>query len=153
MLIQNNLSTLNKILGSALLTGFSKYFPGTLSSLLIVPLFWFIKSLSLGVFILIFIILIGYAFYSVPLFEKRYGKDPSCYTVDEVVATYLLLFIVGKYDFNYLTAFILWRCVDIFKPFYINRLQKISGALGVLLDDIAAVIITILLLYVLQKIF
>jgi phosphatidylglycerophosphatase A len=130
------------------MVGFIRYFPGTLSSLLVLGFYEMIKSLDYASFFLIFIIFITYSFFSVPFFEKKYGKDPSCYTFDELIGTYLLLFIIYNYDFNVMIGFVLWRIIDIYKPFYIKKLQNLKGAYGVVLDDLAAVGVTCLLLWV-----
>lgn len=80
----------------------------------------------------------AYLFYSVPFFEEEYGKDPSCYTMDESIATFILIFVIQRTGLNLWVGFISWRLLDIFKPFFIGKLQQLKGGWGVLADDLAA---------------
>lgn len=65
-------------------------------------------------------------------------KDDKRIVIDEVCGI-MLLYLLLPGSYVYLTAgFILFRCLDILKPYPINRLQSIRGSLGIMLDDIIA---------------
>ena len=74
--------------------------------------------------------------------ETYWGEDPSKVVVDEMVGVWIPLLVVNnnnKYYFYYaLTALILFRLFDIFKPLGIRKMEAIKGGWGIMLDDILA---------------
>jgi phosphatidylglycerophosphatase A len=80
-------------------------------------------------------------------------NDPGCIVIDEIAG--MVVALVGL-PFNPITVvigFIIFRILDIFKPFPIRDLDKrIPGGLGVVADDVAAGIITNLLLRIIIRI-
>ncbi len=69
-------------------------------------------------------------------FEKIYGKDPGQCVIDEVVGTWISLLFVPKQLWIILTAFFIWRVLDIIKPFPARKAEKLNGGLGIVLDDV-----------------
>ncbi|WP_434779850.1 phosphatidylglycerophosphatase A family protein [Neisseria sp. Ec49-e6-T10] len=70
---------------------------------------------------------------------------------DEIVAMLLLLCCVPLSWFWWLMAFICFRIFDALKPWPISYFdQHVHGGLGIMLDDILAVIPSIVVLYVLS---
>ncbi|MBN8837251.1 MAG: phosphatidylglycerophosphatase A [Sphingobacteriia bacterium] len=134
---------IQKIIGSALYTGYSPLFPGTISSLLVLIAYPIIGKLNIFFFVggVIFIILL--ALFSYPFFKNSYGEDAPAFTLDEVLATYILLWLIEPLKLNLIAAFILWRLLDIFKPLGIKKVDNIKNISGVMLDDILAVAYTI----------
>ena len=64
--------------------------------------------------------------------------DPSFVVIDEV-AGMLCALSLNEPDFmRILVCFLLFRLLDIFKPWPINRLERLPGAWGVMADDVAA---------------
>ena len=73
---------------------------------------------------------------------------------DEMATMFTILLFQPMNWQNWLLAFILFRCFDIFKPLPISYIDKnISGGLGIMLDDIVAGVATIICLLVLGQIF
>jgi phosphatidylglycerophosphatase A len=71
--------------------------------------------------------------------EKLYGHDPSCVVLDEVVGMQVILVgATGVSLWGLLAAFLLFRVIDIAKPFPVNRSQNLAGGLGVVMDDVLA---------------
>ena len=65
------------------------------------------------------------------------GKDPQCIVADEYLT--LSIVIIGLNSPLFLiTGFIFHRIFDIIKPYPINKLQNLSGGLGVVADDLVA---------------
>jgi phosphatidylglycerophosphatase A len=68
-------------------------------------------------------------------------KDPSIVVIDEVAGQMIALlsgpFWVPTW-WSVLTAFILFRAFDIWKPYPIRRLEALESGLGIMLDDVAA---------------
>jgi len=73
-------------------------------------------------------------------------KDPGIVVVDEVAG--MLVAAIGQpRGWGWLlAAFLLFRLLDIWKPFPIRRLQAWPGGLGVVADDLLAGLFATLLL-------
>ena len=67
-------------------------------------------------------------------------KDPPQAVVDEVIGQLLVfLFIPFGFEWFYIvSAFLLFRLFDIWKPYPIDSLQNLPGGIGVCADDILA---------------
>jgi phosphatidylglycerophosphatase A len=68
-------------------------------------------------------------------------KDPSIVVIDEVAGQMIALlsgpFWVHTW-WSILTAFLLFRGFDIWKPYPIRRLERLESGLGIMLDDVLA---------------
>jgi len=132
------ISLLEKLIGSGLFTGFITVAPGTIASLaaLIVYLIPGFDTPSILILLITLSILVG-----VPVadkFESVYGKDPKQCTIDECAGMWITLLFMPKKIWWLALAFLIWRFMDIVKPFPIKKLEKIKGGWGVMLDDILA---------------
>jgi phosphatidylglycerophosphatase A len=68
-------------------------------------------------------------------------KDPGFVVIDEVAGQLITLLAISfdQPDLNrILTALLLFRVFDIWKPFPIRRIEKLPGGTGIVLDDVAA---------------
>lgn len=133
--------------------GFKWPAPGTIGSIIGIGTFVlfyyslntfspFLYALLLGLAVYGSIVLCGEA-------EKRLGqKDPPAVILDEIVA--IPFCFIGLDVFLYksnvwlvlLGGFVLFRLFDIFKPFPIYLLQRLPGGLGIVVDDLAAALLT-----------
>ena len=87
------------------------------------------------------------AVWSADIIEKRSGiHDPSIVVIDEVAGMWCSLLAVPQIPWHYVTAFVIFRLIDIAKPGPIRRLQKWPGGWGITMDDLAAGMVTILML-------
>ena len=79
--------------------------------------------------------------------------DPGEVVVDEVAGQWIPLLVAGANPLYYAIAFLLFRLFDIWKPWPIGWLDKnIKGAFGVMVDDIAAGLVAMGGLILLQKV-
>ncbi len=73
-------------------------------------------------------------------------KDAGQIVMDEVCGQILTFVFIapylarlgGQWRWWMIPGFVLFRAFDIFKPYPINRLQGLTGGLGVMMDDILA---------------
>jgi phosphatidylglycerophosphatase A len=65
-------------------------------------------------------------------------EDPAEVVIDETAGQLLTLFLLPATGFNLCLGFILFRLFDILKPYPIQRLEKIGGGSGIVLDDLLA---------------
>ena len=67
------------------------------------------------------------------------GKsDPSVVVIDEVVGIWIALAGASTGNLHLAAAFLFFRLFDIWKPGPIDRLQRLPGGWGIMLDDLAA---------------
>jgi phosphatidylglycerophosphatase A len=137
------------VIGSGLYTGFSPYMPGTVGSFAAVLIYLIpgFENPTLMLFFIIFFTAIG-----IPIagkFEKVYGKDPRQCTIDEFVGTWISLLFVPKRAILIVTAFIIWRLLDIFKPFPASNLENLKGGIGIMFDDIVSGLYSLIIIHIL----
>ena len=73
-------------------------------------------------------------------------KDPGEVVSDEVAGFMVTLYLL-PFSWPFLAGgFVLFRLLDILKPFPIRRLERLPGGAGVVLDDVAAGILANLIL-------
>jgi phosphatidylglycerophosphatase A len=68
--------------------------------------------------------------------------DDKRIVIDEVCGMWFALMLLPKTLVVYIAAFVLFRFFDIKKPFFINSLQVLQNGLGITFDDVAAGIVT-----------
>ncbi|MEO0086670.1 MAG: phosphatidylglycerophosphatase A [candidate division WOR-3 bacterium] len=121
---------------STFFLGFLPGAPATYASFFALVFPFLIKNSYL--YILFFV---GYFFLSVFIInelEKEWGKDNKKITADEVLGILTTFFFLPINFKILLLGFFLFRFYDIFKFSFIRKIEKISGGLGVILDDILA---------------
>lgn len=73
--------------------------------------------------------------------ENDWAEDDRRIVIDEAAGMLIALFMLPHSALLYFTAFLLFRLLDIFKPFPVRAFEKIGGGAGVMMDDIASGII------------
>ena len=123
-----------------------KYAPGTIASLIILIIWYFIpNSIIIQLSILCFHLLFGF-YFCFQFTKNNLEKDPSYIVIDEVVGMMIGLFLLPKNIPIYIMAFILFRFFDIIKPSIIDRSQNFKFGIGIMADDIISGILTLLII-------
>jgi phosphatidylglycerophosphatase A len=125
--------------------------PGTLGSLIGLALGFLLAGIQLPPAIILTVLFIGFAVWIAHAAEKTLKKkDPGCIVIDEVAG--MVVTLIGL-PFNLTTAvigFIIFRILDILKPFPIRTLDKrLGGGIGIVADDVVAGIFANIILRVL----
>lgn len=132
------------------------YAPGTLASLVaVVVSYYFPLQGVLGGLFLGCMVLLGWIA-ATRAIKVLGSQDPGIVVIDEIVAMQLICFYLPRQAtvLSYVAAFVVFRILDIAKPFPINTVeQKISGGLGIMLDDLVAAVVTIIFLSVVTNCF
>ncbi len=141
------LNNLEKIIGSGFYSGYFPVAPGTAGSL-VALLIYFIPGFSNPLFMIAAILAATWmGVYVSGRFEDVYGKDPAFCVIDEFVGMWISLLFLPKVFWIILVAFILWRVMDIVKPYPANKCEEIKGGWGIMLDDIVAGIYTLIIMH------
>lgn len=126
--------------------GLAPYAPGTVGTLLALPLYWLIAPhLAAMEFLIALAALFGLGIWACERTGRALGvADHGGMVWDEVVAFLLVLFFVPATLLWQATAFILFRVFDIFKPPPIRYYERIfKNGFGVMLDDLVAAFYTL----------
>jgi phosphatidylglycerophosphatase A len=135
-----------------LATGFNigniPFAPGTFGSILGLGLCFVLARLKISLAVICIVLFIAMAVRIAAEAEKLLKqKDPGCIVIDEIAG--MAVTFVGL-PFNLTTAligFMIFRILDISKPFPIRTLDKrVSGGVGIVIDDVVAGIFANLLL-------
>jgi phosphatidylglycerophosphatase A len=128
---------------SALATGFGSGYapvaPGTAGSLVGVLLFWPLARLPLGWILattgLVFFLGVAAA----TRVARSVGlEDPGIVVVDEVVGMWIALLLVPLTPLNVACAFVLFRIMDVVKPYPARDFEQLPGGWGIMADDVMA---------------
>lgn len=74
--------------------------------------------------------------------------DPGFVVIDEVAGQLITLFLIPVSWTNAIAGFLIFRLMDILKPFPAGRAEKMHGGWGIMLDDVIAGIYANLVLQV-----
>lgn len=141
-----------QLLACGLGTGAMPVAPGTFGTLLAVPLYWFMQSLSLVWYIgltgLLFVLGIWLCGHTA---DKLGVHDHGGIVWDEVVGYLITMTFAPKGWVWIMLGFLLFRLFDIVKPWPIRWLdQHVSGGFGIMVDDVLAGVYALLALYAVQ---
>ena len=146
---ENRPSSLNWITAFIATGGFSGYAPvapGTAGAFVCAVLAWFVLpevtfaggAGPVSVMLLSIVAFIILAVWAAGAAEPVYGKDASRIVIDEFAGFILAIAFLPKTVLVYIAAFLLFRLLDIVKPFPARRLESVPGGLGIVLDDVVA---------------
>lgn len=147
---------LKEILATGLFSGYIPVMPGTMGTLVGVLVYILLSPLA-AVYYLALILLIIVAVRVSDYAEKHIFrvKDAPHIVIDEIVGFLLAMtsfpFQPTIDSIKYLViGFVLFRVLDIWKPYPIRQSQKLEGGLGVVMDDLLAGVYTNLFLQFLR---
>ncbi len=127
---------------TGLFVGYSPIAPGTLGSVLGIVLYSIFPK---GVYVFLLYILLTYLAIKLSGESRELflEEDSERIVIDEVLGMWLALIITGSHNFTHiLEAFLIFRFLDVYKPMYVDRMERFEGGLGVVLDDVWAGLIT-----------
>ncbi len=133
-------------IGTGFLSGYSPFAPGTAGSLVALLIYLIPGFENLIVMLTAIVIATICGIYLGGKFENVYGKDPSLFVLDEFVGTWIALIALPKTLIIVTFSFILWRLLDILKPFPARQMEKLNGGWGIMFDDIVSGFFTLVLM-------
>ena len=147
-------SRLGWLLGSAFGCGLSPVAPATVSSFAAVSLYYFIPVPGDSI-ILYSMIGVGFVIgvWATGTLSTATRPDPSLAVMDEVIGMWAHCLLLPKSILWLVAAFLLFRILDVVKPWPINRLERLPGGLGIMADDLAAGLVGALILNTARMVF
>ena len=119
--------------------------PGTWGSLAAVISWWlWLQYLNPLVFIVLIITIFTIGVFATNIIiDHTDEKDPSRVVIDEVAGQWLGLLMLPDSVLYIFGAFILFRFLDILKPWPIRQLEQFPKGWGIMLDDMLAGLLTL----------
>lgn len=126
--------------------GYSPVASGTVGSLVTVVAIWLLPLTLLRTAVaLVVVTLLG--IWAGGRVERVLGrKDPGVIVIDEVAGMLLSVIGLPRSLPVLITAFLLFRLFDIWKPFPARESQALTGGMGVMVDDLIAGLYTLVLI-------
>ena len=118
--------------------------PGTFGSVLGLVLCYFLSKIGILPSLFIAVSFVFCAMWIAHEAEKiLQTKDPGCIVIDEIAGIILTLSGLPFNITSVTLGFLVFRALDIWKPYPIRLLEnKFSGGIGIVLDDVAAGILS-----------
>lgn len=125
--------------------------PGTIGTLVAIPVYLLLSSYSpLSYLIIVTMLYVAGVYICGQTAKDNNAKDPGYIVFDEIVGFLVAMFMVPKTWYYILIGYIIFRGFDILKPPPIKTIEKVfSTGSAIMLDDVVAGIYTFLLLHLL----
>lgn len=141
---------LSLLLATGAGVGFAPVIPGTFGSALGVLIF-FIVERTTGPYgaLAATVVAAGLGFWTAGAAEAQLGTtDPGPVVIDEIAGQMLTLLFLPSGWTTLLAGFLLFRVLDVTKPFPARRLETLHGGAGIMADDLCVAVYANLLLQV-----
>lgn len=121
-------------------TGYLPKAPGTWGTLPALPLHLLLIMLEPQIYFIALGSILVLAIVTAGAAEKIIdSKDPGIVVIDEIIGMLIALIGVPAQPVPMISAFILFRIFDIFKPFPVSWADKrLNGGTGIVMDDVIA---------------
>ena len=128
-----------KLLACGFGAGLAPFAPGTVGTLVGVPICLLCLPLSWFWRLLVVLALLALSIYIAGRAEEIYQKkDDQRIVIDEIVGFQIALLPVAITVPHLCAGFVLFRIFDIWKPFPLQNLQRLPAGWGIALDDVGA---------------
>jgi phosphatidylglycerophosphatase A len=136
------------LISSGFGAGYVKQAPGTFGSFIGLIIWFFLISSKYIFHFFSIILIIPFSIFISGIAEKIYNKkDDKKIVIDEIVGMWISLAFLPKKSTIFFLGFLFFRFFDIKKPLLIKDIQKISGGIGIVLDDVFSGILTNIILH------
>ena len=135
--------------------GYSPIAPGTIASVTAIPLLLllthFVSPLVYCIIVLILLVIGVFVSYKAEGMLSR--QDPSQIVIDEVVGFLATMVFIPVELKNIMGGLLLFRLMDITKPFPVGRSEALKRGVGVVADDFVSAIYANIILRIIMRFF
>jgi phosphatidylglycerophosphatase A len=120
--------------------GYAPVAPGTFGSAIGLAVFYVVRlQRSTTVEVVVIVALAAVGLWSATEAEHHFGGiDPGPVVIDEVIGMLITLAFIPVNIAGAIVAFLIFRFLDVVKPWPARRLEQLPGGFGVVLDDMMA---------------
>jgi len=131
--------------------GFFPVAPGTAATVAGIALVFLLHS-SMGLYLAVTLLMLVIAIPVCTYMEKVLNqKDPGMLCIDEVVGIMIGLMGLPLSWSVVIVGFFLFRALDMFKIYPINKFEGLPGGFGIMMDDVMAGLYTNIILHVAMR--
>jgi len=127
-----------RLLATGFGSGYSPIAPGTAGSVVGIILYLPFLLLPPVALLIATVIVFVVGVIASSAVEKVLGEDPSVVVIDEVAGMMISLLYLPPSVWGVLSAFLLFRIFDIFKPTPAREAEQLKNGLGIMTDDLVA---------------
>lgn len=122
---------------------------GTFGTLVAIPCYFVFSKLTLVYHLLVWVLFLLFSFFSADFTARQLkAKDPGCIVCDEVMGFWLVLLLTYTDYISLITAFLLFRLFDIFKPWPASYFDRQDSGFGIVMDDVVAGLYTVVVIVI-----
>lgn len=129
-------------------SGAVPFAPGTFGTLMAIPFYLAMQSLSHGLYLFLVILITLASMWLCDKVTKEINvHDHSGMCLDEIVGYLVTMYAAPHGLIWIILGFLLFRLFDIWKPWPINYIDEhVSGGVGIILDDVLAGVYSLIVL-------
>jgi phosphatidylglycerophosphatase A len=122
--------------------GYVPIAPGTFGSALGLVLLWAMRTVGdVGLEIVVLVLVLVLGVWSGSVAERYAGRvDPGIVVIDEVAGMLITMLLIPVTALSALAGFLVFRALDILKPWPARRLERLPGGFGIMADDVMAAV-------------
>jgi len=128
--------------------GFFPVAPATFGSAIVALIGWFLPVPPLPVTFVLLAIGTAIAIWVCGEAEKDLGHDAKPIIADEVIGQSIALLFMPHTIMAFVAAFLVFRVLDVWKPFGAREAQKLPGGFGIVADDAIAGTVSLIVLQI-----
>jgi phosphatidylglycerophosphatase A len=133
--------------------GYAPVAPGTFGSAGGLVIYWFTRHWDPRVQLMLALAVIAVGTWAAERAAAHFGKDdPGPVVIDEVAGQLVTLAFTGAGATGAVVAFLLFRVLDIIKPYPANRFEALHGGVGIMADDVMAGVYGCLLMHLAARV-
>jgi len=141
-------------LASGFGAGYSPFIPGTMGTLIGIPVLFVLSGISSPVYEITVLAFFFLAVWISGKAQEYWGReDDQRIVIDEIVGFLITMLWIPSTFFTVICGFFFFRLFDITKPFPARRLEKVRGGYGVVLDDVMAGVYANIALHIIHVVF
>jgi phosphatidylglycerophosphatase A len=128
-------------------SGYAPIAPGTAGAAVGLLLFWPLAELPFALQAAATLVLSGVGVTAAGAVARRSGRhDPGLVVIDEIAGMWVSLLLLPVTPVTAAAAFLLFRVMDVWKPWPARQLEALPGGWGIVADDLMAGVYANLLL-------
>jgi phosphatidylglycerophosphatase A len=122
--------------------GYVPIAPGTFGSALGLGLLWGMRTVGDGrLEVLVIVLVLALGVWSGTVAERHAGRtDPGIVVIDEVAGMLMTMTLIPLTAISAVAGFLVFRALDILKPWPARRLEGLPGGFGIMADDAMAAV-------------
>jgi phosphatidylglycerophosphatase A len=147
-----SLSNLYNFISTGFGVGLAPFMPGTFgAAVMLIPIYFSVGLDAPLLFLITMLLICVGLITTAQTILKLSDKDHPAIVIDEMAGFYIVVFSLDGGLYELLLAFVIFRALDIIKPWPISYVEKkYVGALGVMADDVLAGVITAIALLLIK---